>query len=68
MGLINALLGGSEWRDKPREEQQADIGRHKATKKALDNSRLHVREEGPAYYQLNEAVIEAEQHVPWWRR
>jgi hypothetical protein len=56
------------WSDKPKEEKKADLNRYKATKKALENSKKVVREECPAFWQLNSAVIEAEQEIPWWRR
>jgi len=68
MGLIDSLLGGSEWRDKPKEEKAADINRHKATRQALEASGRHAREEGPTYYLFNSAVLDSEKHVPWWRR
>ena len=68
MGFISELLGGSEWRDKPKEEKAADIDRHRATRQALEASYRHAREVGPTYYLFNAAVIDAEKHVPWWRR
>ncbi len=73
MGLVSSLLGGDEWREKPREEKAADISRHKATRAALTAAsemerKAGVREETPTYYICNDAVIESEKHVPWWRR
>lgn len=68
MELLSSLLGGDEWRSKPPEEQAADISRHQALRKANEASARHVREEGPAYYLFQNAIIESEQHVPWWRR
>jgi len=59
-----------KWNDKVKEEKKADVNRYKASKKALDNhGRKHrEREETATYRQLNAAVIEAEQEIPWWRR
>lgn len=46
---------------------------HKTALKALhDNQRAEqaagIREETDTYHELNAAVHEAEQHVPWYRR
>lgn len=74
MGLFSSLLGGDEWRSKPAEEKAADISRHKAYKKALDQhyewAKKHPGqlEETPTYNQLNGAVNDTDQDVPWWRR
>lgn len=68
MGLLNSLLGGSEWRSKPPEEKTADISRYNATRGALEAVGRVTREECPAYYAANDAVWDAMQHVPWWRR
>jgi len=73
MGLFGDLLGGDDWRDKPKDERRADLNRHRASKSALNanSEREHkrgVRDETVTYYQLNEAVIESEKHVPWWAR
>lgn len=73
MGLLNSLLGGDEWRGKPPEEKAADISRHKATRAALEAAselerKAGIREETPTYTLHNDAVIDSEQHVPWWRR
>jgi len=54
--------------DKPKEERAADLNRYRATRRAAEQAARTLREEGPATRQLNEAVIEAGQHVPWWRR
>jgi hypothetical protein len=56
-----------KWSSKPKAEQQADINRYRACKKALDGYRS--REDDPTYRQLNSAVIEAEREVPkrYWR-
>lgn len=72
MGLLNRLLGGDEWRDKPKDEQRADIIRHKASKEALEQFSERERrrgnhDESPTYNQLNAGVIDAERDVPWWR-
>jgi hypothetical protein len=68
MGLFSSLLGGDEWRDKPAEEKAADINRYKALRKANEESSKVIREECPTYYQMQEAIIDAEADVPWWRR
>lgn len=73
MGLFSDLLGGDEWRGKPKEEKAADISRHKATRAALEAAselerKAGIRDETPTYYICNEAVADSEQHVPWWRR
>ena len=72
MGLFSNLLGGDEWRGKPKEEKQADIIRHKSTKQALAadterQKRAGTLDENPTYILFNSAVIDSEQHVPWWR-
>ena len=54
--------------DKPKEEKKADIDRHKATRRAQNNYRPKDRNESPTTRQLNEARIEAEKDVSWWRR
>lgn len=56
------------WRDKPREEQQADLNRYRATRQAAEQAARALRDECPATAELNSAVIEAEREVPWWRR
>ena len=54
--------------DKPKAERRADIDRHKAIKRAQDNYQSRDRNEDATARQLNEARIEAEKDVPWWRR
>jgi hypothetical protein len=54
--------------DRPKEERQADVNRYKAAKKASNQIAKNLREEGPATMQANEAVIDAEREIPWWRR
>jgi hypothetical protein len=57
-----------EWRDKPPEERQADLGRYKAVRQAAEVAARRLRDECPTTELLNDAVIDAEKHVPWWRR
>ena len=57
-----------KWSDKTKEEKMADVERYKSAKKALENSRKVIKEECPAFWQLNSHVIETEKEVPWWRR
>lgn len=52
---------------------KAAIAAHKAAKRALHaNQRAEVAagitEETDIYLELNDRVLEAEQHVPWYRR
>lgn len=58
------------WRDKPREERQADLGRYRAAREAAEagTRKLGLRDESPTSNELNSLVIEAGKHVPWWRR
>jgi hypothetical protein len=56
------------WFDKPREERRADIERHKALKKAAENTARKHRDETWVHKHLNDAIIEAEREIPWWRR
>ena len=59
-----------KWNDKPKAEQQADLNRYKASKKALDQHARNKkeREETASYRQLNQAVLDAEKEIPWWKR
>jgi hypothetical protein len=56
------------WFDKPKEERQADLGRYRAAKKAAEQAGRTLREESVTTHQFNDAIIEAEADVPWWRR
>jgi hypothetical protein len=58
----------TEWLGKPKEERQADLGRYRATRQAAEQAAAVLREESITTNMFNDAVIDAEQHVPWWRR
>ena len=53
---------------KSREEQKADNNRHRALKKAANNTARKYRDETWVHGQLNDAIIENEKHVSWWLR
>ena len=67
MGLFSSSAQDG-WRGKPKEERRADIGRYKSARKAAEQAAKNLRDECYATMQLNDAVIEAEKHIPWWRR
>lgn len=54
--------------DKPADEQKADNDRHAAIKKAQNNYRSRDGNEDATARLLNDARIEAEKNVSWWRR
>jgi len=58
----------TRWRDKPQAEQQADLKRYRAAKKAANNAARRFGAENAATRQLNSAVIEAEREIPWHLR
>ena len=47
----------TRWRDKPQAEQQADLKRYRAAKKAANNAARRFGAENAATRQLNSAVI-----------
>lgn len=49
------------WRDKPREEQKADLGRYRAARRAAETGtrKFGLRDESPTSNELNSLVIEA---------
>lgn len=54
--------------DRTKAEKQADINRHKALKRAAEATARRHRDETYVHKQLNDAIIENEKNVPWWRR
>jgi pantothenate synthetase len=51
-----------------REEKQAALKHYKALRKAAETAARKHRDHHMVHDQLNEATIEAERDVPWWRR
>jgi len=66
MGFISTLL--SSGGDRSPEEKAVDVMQHQAYHAASNQAARNLRSECIATHQLNEAVIETEQRVPWWRR
>jgi hypothetical protein len=56
------------WFDKPKVEREADIETYKLARKAAEQAAKNHRDHHVVHDQLNELVIEAEEHIPWWRR
>ena len=55
--------------DRTPEERRVDVLQHKAYKDAGNQAASRLPDSDPLVHDmLNEAVIEAEPHVPWWRR
>lgn len=69
MGWIGALLTGGDNGRLP-EERAVDVIQHRAWRLAGNQAANALRGDGGmlVHDQLNEAVIEAEADVPWWRR
>jgi hypothetical protein len=49
-------------------ERKADIERHNALKKAGEAAARKHRDETWVHRQINDALIENEKNLPWWRR
>jgi hypothetical protein len=45
-----------------------DLDAYKAARANLEHVSKRDREETDAYLEANQAVIEAEKNIPWWRR
>lgn len=56
------------WFDKPKEERQANIARHRLARKAAEQAARAHPDEHMVHHQLNEEIIDAERDIPWWRR
>ena len=56
------------WRDKPKEEKQANLNAHKGARQAAEQMSKVFRDQNAATIEANALVIETEKHVPWWRR
>lgn len=56
--------------DRTKEEKDLDVEQHRAYKKAGNQAAENLRGDGGllVHDMLNEAVIDAEKHVPWYRR
>ena len=68
MRFISELLGGSD--DRTPEERRVDVLQHQAYRDAGNQAARNLRGDGGplVHDMLNEAIIDAEQHVSWWRR
>lgn len=68
MGFLDALLGSSSDGRTP-EERRVDVLQHKAYKDAGNATARKLSDSDPLVHEmLNEAIIDTEQNVPWWRR
>lgn len=55
--------------DRTKEEKAVDIEQHRAYRKAANTAAAKLsRSDALVHDMLNEAIIDAEKDVPWWRR
>lgn len=66
MGLANWLTGSGADDNRTDEEVAVDVMQHDAYRRAQHQAGRRHRDEHVVHDQLNEAVIDAEKHVPRW--
>lgn len=60
---------GGRGDDRTPEERRVDVLQHKAWRDAGNAAAAKLSDSDPLVHDMiNEAIIDAEQHVPWWRR
>jgi len=54
--------------ERTKAEREADLKHYKALRRAAEQAARNHRDEHMVHHQINEAVVEAEKNVSWWRR